>query len=56
MTPQPPRTVDLFVSGRWQPPRAGQYEPATSPVTGEPIRHVAQGGPDRRAVRPDLDE
>jgi hypothetical protein len=33
--PQPPRTVDLFVSGRWQPPRAGQYEPATSPVTGE---------------------
>ena len=43
MTPQPPRTVDLFVSGRWQPPRAGQYEPATSPVTGELIGHVAQG-------------
>jgi hypothetical protein len=33
MTLQPPRNVDLFVSGRWQPPRAGQYEPATSPVT-----------------------
>ena len=43
MTPQPPRTVDLFVSGNWQPPRAGQYEPATSPVTGELIGHVAQG-------------
>jgi acyl-CoA reductase-like NAD-dependent aldehyde dehydrogenase len=43
MTPQPPRSVDLFVSGRWQPPRAGQYEPATSPVTGELIGHVAQG-------------
>jgi aldehyde dehydrogenase (NAD+) len=43
MTLQPPRTVDLFVSGRWQPPRAGQYEPATSPVTGELIGHVAQG-------------
>ena len=28
MTPQPPRTVDLFVSGNWQPPRDGQYEPA----------------------------
>jgi hypothetical protein len=55
MTPQPPRTVDLFVSGRWQPPRAGQCEPATSPVTGELIGDVAQG-PDRCAVRPDLDE
>src|SRR5246127_1674847 len=43
MTSQPPRTVDLFVSGRWQPPQAGQYEPATSPVTGELIGHVAQG-------------
>ena len=43
MTPQPPRTVDLFVSGHWQPPRAGQYEPAISPVTGELIGHVAQG-------------
>ena len=43
MTLQPPRTVDLFVSGNWQPPRAGQYEPATSPVTGELIGHVAQG-------------
>src|SRR3984885_14953678 len=43
MTPQPPRTVDLFVNGRWQPPQAGQYEPATSPVTGELIGHVAQG-------------
>src|SRR3984885_15290390 len=43
MTLQPPRTVDLFVSGRWQPPRAGAYEPATSPVTGELIGHVAQG-------------
>ena len=43
MTPQPPRTVDLFVNGRWQPPHAGQYEPATSPVTGELIGHVAQG-------------
>jgi succinate-semialdehyde dehydrogenase/glutarate-semialdehyde dehydrogenase len=43
MTPQPPRTVDLFVNGRWQPPGAGQYEPATSPVTGELIGHVAQG-------------
>ncbi|MFZ2042450.1 MAG: aldehyde dehydrogenase family protein, partial [Trebonia sp.] len=43
MTLQPPRTVDLFVSGRWQPSRAGQYEPATSPVTGELIGHVAQG-------------
>jgi len=28
MTPQPPRTVDLFVNGRWQPPQGGQYEPA----------------------------
>jgi hypothetical protein len=35
MTPQPPRTVDLFVNGRWQPPGAGQYEPTTSPITGE---------------------
>ena len=43
MTPQPPRTVDLFVNGRWQPPQAGQYEPATSPVTGELIGQVAQG-------------
>jgi acyl-CoA reductase-like NAD-dependent aldehyde dehydrogenase len=43
MTPQPPRTVDLFVNGRWQPPRAGRYEPATSPVTGELIGQVAQG-------------
>ena len=34
MTSQPPRTVDLFVNGRWQPPGAGQYQPATSPVTG----------------------
>ena len=34
MTQPPPRTVDLFVDGRWQPPRAGQYEPAASPVTG----------------------
>ena len=43
MTPQPPRTVDLFVNGRWQPPQAGRYEPATSPVTGELIGQVAQG-------------
>jgi acyl-CoA reductase-like NAD-dependent aldehyde dehydrogenase len=43
MTPQPPRTVDLFVSGRWQPPGSGRYEPATSPVTGELIGQVAQG-------------
>ena len=42
MTPQPPRTVDLFVNGRWQPPGEGQYEPATSPVTGELIGRVAQ--------------
>ena len=42
MTPQSPRTVDLFVNGRWQPPRTGQYEPATSPVTGELIGQVAQ--------------
>jgi len=39
---QPPRTVDLFVSGRWQPPSAGGYSPATSPVTGELIGQVAQ--------------
>jgi hypothetical protein len=46
MTPQPPRTVDLFVSGRWQPPQAGQYEPATSPVTGEltPSRPCPRSG------------
>ena len=37
-----PRTVDLFVSGRWQPPQAGEYQPATSPVTGEAIGQVAQ--------------
>src|ERR1700722_21001459 len=43
MTPQPPRTVDLFVNGRWQPPQAGQYVPATSPVTGDLIGQVAQG-------------
>ena len=43
MTPPPPRTVDLYVSGTWQPPRAGRYDPATSPVTGELIGHVAQG-------------
>ena len=43
MTPQPPRTVDLFMSGRWQPPQSGRYETATSPVTGELIGHVAQG-------------
>ncbi len=43
MTLQPPRTVDLFVNGRWQPPQAGRYEPATSPVTGELIGQVAQG-------------
>jgi hypothetical protein len=43
MTLQPPRTVELFVSGRWQPPRSAQYEPATSPVTGELIGHVARG-------------
>jgi acyl-CoA reductase-like NAD-dependent aldehyde dehydrogenase len=42
MTPQPPRTVDLFVNGRWQLPGTGQYEPATSPVTGELIGRVAQ--------------
>src|SRR5512146_1257133 len=49
MIESPPRTVDLFVDGRWQPPRAGQYEPAVSPVTGEVIGQVAQGG------RPDAD-
>ena len=43
MTPQQPRTVDLFVNGRWQPPQAGQYEPSASPVTGELIGQVAQG-------------
>src|ERR1700735_403558 len=43
MTPQPPRTVNLFVNGRWQPPGAGQYESSTSPVTGELIGQVAQG-------------
>ena len=44
MPQPPPRTVDLFVDGRWQPPRGGQYEPAGSPVTGEVIGQVAQGG------------
>lgn len=44
MTQPPPRTVDLFVDGRWQPPLGGQYEPAGSPVTGEVIGQVAQGG------------
>jgi succinate-semialdehyde dehydrogenase/glutarate-semialdehyde dehydrogenase len=44
MTQPPPRTVDLFVDGRWQPPRDGQYEPAASPVTGQVIGQVAQGG------------
>ena len=38
-----PRTVDLFLNGRWQPPQAGRYEEATSPVTGEQIGQVAQG-------------
>jgi acyl-CoA reductase-like NAD-dependent aldehyde dehydrogenase len=37
MTLQPPRTVDLFVSGRWQPPRAGQYESATGCTAAERI-------------------
>jgi acyl-CoA reductase-like NAD-dependent aldehyde dehydrogenase len=37
MTLRPPRTVDLFVSGRWQPPRAGQYEPATGCTAAERI-------------------
>src|ERR1700722_7401031 len=48
MTPHPPRTVDLFVNARWQPPQAGKYAPATSPVTGDLIGQVAQG--DRAAA------
>jgi acyl-CoA reductase-like NAD-dependent aldehyde dehydrogenase len=52
MTPQPPRTVDLFVNGRWQPPGAGQHEPATSPVTGELIGQVAQGDRADAGARP----
>ncbi|HEX3958427.1 MAG TPA: hypothetical protein VHZ03_17665 [Trebonia sp.] len=43
MTLQPPRTVDLLMGGRRQPPRAGAYEPATSPVTGGLTGHAAQG-------------
>jgi len=43
MTQPPPRTVDLFVDGRWQPPLGGHYEPAGSPVTGEVIGQVMTG-------------
>jgi hypothetical protein len=55
MTPQPSRTVDLFVNGRWQPPQAGQYEPAASPVTGERIGQD-QGKPLHLEAYPEVDD
>lgn len=39
-------TYDLFIDGRWQPPKSGEYSPTLNPYTGQPWARVPESDAD----------